>query len=298
MRSVLAILTGFIGALKYELVRLANLRSIRGVAFFAFFGSAILTLPAARHIVGLAHPLPPAPPLPRPAWSLLSANSSAAIPNGSAWSAALLHQYSPTQGGGAWVVAGGVVGMVLPGAVAACGAAWLGATSIRYEYRYGGGLLTFALLPRRIPVLLAKAVVAACAGALLCLGATVIAYWTARFGFRVSGVDVALPSHLMVSTPRALALAALGGALGVIGGAVLRMRLLATVAALAGGALVAAFLPHSTSLAMPYLAEAAQRLVRFTPGITYTAAIAILLSAPLALLALSGLLAVRRRRVA
>lgn len=296
--SMLATFTSFAGALKYELVRLGNPRGVRGVAFFALLGSAILTLPAARHIVGLAHPLPPAPPMPRLEWSLLSSNLQTGIPSGSAWSAALLQQYSPTQGGGAWVVAGGVVGMVLPGAVAACAAAWLGATSIGYEYRHGNGSLTFALLPRRVPVLLAKAVVAACFGVLLCLGATVVAYWTARLGFRAAGVDVALPLNLMLSVPRALGLAALGGALGVVGGAVLRMRMLSTVAALTGCALIAAFLPSSTSLAMPYLAEAAQRVVRLTPGVSYTAALALLLAIPLALLTLSGLVAVRRRRVA
>ena len=297
LRSLLATASGIVGALKYELVRLGSLRSLRGAAFFAFLGSAILTLPAARHMVGLAHPVPPGPPVPTPSLSLLSLASSAGVPSASGWSTALLHQYSPMHGGGAWVVNGGVVGMVLPGAVAACIAAWLGATSIGYEYRYGGGLLTFALLPRRVSVLVAKAVVAAFVGALLCLGATVVAYWTARLGFKVSGVEVALPSQLMLAGWRPLALAALCGALGVLGGAVLRLRLLATAVALAGGALVAVFLPRSTSLAMPYVAEAAQRAVRLTPGITDTAALGLLLALPLGVLMLSGVLAVRRRRV-
>lgn len=297
LRPLLATASGLVGALKYELVRLGNLRSLRGAAFFAFLGSAILTLPAARHMVGLAHPVPPGPPVPTPSLSLLSLGSSASVPSASGWSTALLHQYSPMHGGGAWVVNGGVVGMVLPGAVAACIAAWLGATSIGYEYRYGGGLLTFALLPRRGSVLVAKAVVAAFVGALLCLGATVVAYWTARLGFKVSGVEVALPSQLMLAGWRPLALAALCGALGVVGGAVLRLRLLTTAVALAGGALVAVFLPRSTSLAMPYVAEAAQRAVRLTPGITDTAALSLLLALPLSVLMLSGVLAVRRRRV-
>ncbi|HZP54222.1 hypothetical protein [Actinocrinis sp.] len=297
LRSLLATASGLVGALKYELVRLGNFRSLRGAAFFAFLGSAILTLPAARHMVGLAHPVPPGPPVPTPSLSLLSLASSASVPSASGWSTALLHQYSPMHGGGGWVVNGGVVGMVLPGAVAACIAAWLGATSIGYEYRYGGGLLTFALLPRRVSVLVAKAVVAAFVGALLCLGATVVSYWTARLGFKVSGVEVALPSQLMLAGWRPLALAALCGALGVVGGAVLRLRLLATAVALAGGALIAVFLPRSTSLAMPYVAEAAQRAVRLTPGITDTAALGLLLALPLSVLMLSGVLAVRRRRV-
>ncbi len=297
LRSLLATASGLIGALKYELVRLGNLRSLRGAAFFAFLGSAILTLPAARHMVGLAHPAPPGPPVPTPSLSLLSLAASANVPSASGWSTALLHQYSPMHGGGAWVVNGGIVGMVLPGAVAAGTAAWLGATSIGYEYRYGGGLLTFALLPRRVSVLVAKAVVAAFVGVLLCLGTTVVAYWTARLGFKVSGVEVALPSQLMLAGWCPLALAALCGALGVVGGAVLRLRLLTTAVALAGGALVAVFLPRSTSLAMPYVAEAARRAVRLTPGITDTAALSLLLAFPLAVLMLSGVLAVRRRRV-
>lgn len=297
LKSLLATISGFAGALKYELVRLGNPRSLRGAAFFAFLASAILTLPAARHMIGLAHPVPPGPPVPAPSSSLLSLVSSADGPSASAWSTALLHQYSPMNGGGAWVVDGGVVGMVLPGAVAACCAAWLGATSIGYEYRYGGGLLTFALLPRRVSVLVAKAVVAAFVGAVLCLGATVVAYWTARLGFKVAGVEVALPSQLMLAGWRPLALAALCGALGVVGGAVLRLRLLATAIALAGCTLVAVFLPRSTSLAMPYIAEAARRAVQLTPGISDTAALSVLLALPLAVLTLSGVLAVRRRRV-
>lgn len=301
MSSAVATIRAFLGALKYELVRLGNLRPVRGAALFALIGSALLTLPAARHMVGLAHPLPPAPPVPLPDLSILSPHSavgsSTNTVSGSAWVAALLHQYSPTRGGGAWVVAGGPVGMVLPGAAAACAAAWFGATAIEYEYRRGGGLLTFVVLPKRTTVLAAKAVVAACVGALLSLGATVVAYWTVRLGFRVADVQVALPTHLMLPGPRATALAALGGALGVIGGAVLRLRPLAVLAALAGCALVAAFLPRSTSLAMPYLADAALRAKQFTPGLTYAAAVELLLVMPLAALVLSGLVAVRRRRV-
>lgn len=317
MRRVLVTISNFSGALKYELARLANLRSFRGVALFALVGSAILTLPAARHMVGLAHPMPPAPPVPQLDLSQLSLShtdsaTATATPTATdsatataisdsaratAWAAALLHQYSPVHGGGAWVVAGGVVGMVLPGAATACAAAWFGATSIEYEYRHGGGLLTFVLLPKRVSVLVAKAVVAACVGALLCVAATAVAYWTARLGFRIAKVDVALPSHLMLAGPDAVGLAAVGGALGVVGGAVLRVRVLATAAALIGCALVAAFLPHSTSLAIPYLAEAAQGTVRLVSGVTYTVAVDLLLALPLAALVLSGLVAVRRRRV-
>ncbi|MBS2965838.1 hypothetical protein KGA66_22495, partial [Actinocrinis puniceicyclus] len=210
---------------------------------------------------------------------------------------ALLHQYSPTHGGGGWVVAGGVVGMVLPGAASACAAAWLGAASIGYEYR-GRGLLTFALLPRRVSVLLGKAVVSACLGALLCLCATVVAYATASLGFHMAGVPINLPSQLMLSTPRQVGLTAFAAALGVVGGTVLRARVPATAAALAGCALLAALLPRSTSLATPYVEETARRIERLVPGIDYTAALYLLPALGLTALVLSGLVAVRRRRLA
>lgn len=317
MNSVLATARAFIGSLKYELVRIGNPRSLRGPALFAFFGAALLTLPAARHIVGFPHPQSPLPILPpthpmqpvaRPGLSLfalgraVSSGTVIGTPvtpiSGPAWASALLNQYSPMHGGGGWVVAGGVAGMVLPGAAAACAAAWFGATAIGYEYRCGNGLLTFVLLPRRAAVLVAKTAVAAGVGALLCLGATVFAYSTARLGFRGTGVRVALPLHLMLPDPRAVALAALCGALGVVGGVVLRSRLLATVVALAVCSLVAAFLPHTTSLAAPYIANAALRAAHFVPGVNFTSALVLMLTLPLTVLMLSGLVAVRRRRVA
>ena len=67
MRSVLAAAAGVKGALRYELVRIARLRSVRGPVFLALLASAVLTLPAARHMVGLAYPLPPASPSHSPA---------------------------------------------------------------------------------------------------------------------------------------------------------------------------------------------------------------------------------------
>jgi hypothetical protein len=265
----------FIRALRYELVRARGLRSTRGIALLALIGSAIITLPAARQIVGLAHPLPP---------SL-------------AHRLALSHQPLPTHGGGAWVVAGGTAGMVLPGIVAACAAAWFGASSISYEYRYGGGLLTFALVPRRGAVLIAKAAVAAAFGAVLCAATTLVAYGTARLGFTLAGTQVTLPATLMTPALRSVALAALGGALGVFVTVVLRLRVLAAVVALAACALAAAALPASPSPAAPYLAEATRQAARLVPGVTYPAVLDLSLALPLLVVTLTGLVAVRRRRV-
>lgn len=197
-----------------------------------------------------------------------------------------------------WVIGGGVAGVVLPGFVAALGASWFGASSIGYEYRFGSGLLTFALVPRRGSVLLAKVVVAAGFGALLCPATTAVAYGTARLGFQVAGTHVALPVALLAPGAREVALAALGGVLGVFAGAVLRVRVFAAVAALAGCALVAAFLPRSSSPAVAYLDSAARFVVRLVPALTYGTVSGLLVALPLAALALAGLVAVRRRRVA
>lgn len=313
--SLISMIGSVISAVRYELARLRGIRSTRGAVLSALAGSALLTLPAARHMVGLMHPFPPLPSLPHPDRGNPDrayldhvypkhvypdhAYASRGYPGHSQLShvIALASQHTPMHAGGAWVVAGGVVGMVLPGAAAVWGAAWFGATSIGYEYRYRGGMLTFTLAPRRESVLIAKAVVAAGFGALLCLGTTAIAYGTAVLGFRAAGTPVALPVPLLVPGPRAVAVAALGGALGVFGGVVLRARLVATVSAVLGCVLVGAFLPRSSSLAMPYLGKAARYIVRLVPGVTYTAALDLLLVLPLTVLVLSGLVAVRRRRV-
>ena len=271
MRTVAAISS----SLRYELVRMFGTRTTRHITLLALLGSAILTLPAARQVVGLARPLPPSL-----ARQLLAS-----------------HQPLPAHGGGAWVVAGGAIGMAVPGIAAALGAAWLGATSIGYEDRYGGGLLTFALVPRRAAVLAAKAMVAAGFGAVLCAGTTVVAYGTARLGFTVAGTRVVLPPTLMVPALRELAMAALGGALGVFAGVVLRLRLVATLVALAGCALVAAVLPGTSSPAVPYLTRAVRYAVRMLPGTTSVTVLSVAVTLPLLVVVLSGLVAVRRRRV-
>lgn len=283
--SLLSAIGSVISALRYELARLRGVRALRGVMLSALFGSAILTIPAARHMIGLAHSLPPLPHSARPD----DAHINLMI--------ALVSQYTPMHGGGPWVAAGGMAGMVLPGVAAAWAAAWFGATSIGYEFRSRGGLLTFILVPRRGSVLVAKCAVAAGFGALLSLGTTAAAYGTARLAFRLSGTHLTLPFTLLAPQPRAAALAALGGALGVFAGAVLRVRALATFFAVIGCALVAAFLPRSSSLAIPYLVEAARYIVREVPGVTYSAAMNVLFAVPLVALVLSGLVAVRRRRV-
>jgi hypothetical protein len=286
-----------ISALQYELARLRGVRALRAVVLTALAGSALLTLPAARQMIGLGHPPEPQPRAASIGSIVSQAQFGHALDHASGLASYTL-QYTPTPGDGAWVVAGGVAGMVLPGLAAAFGAAWFGAASIGYEYRHGSGLLTFALVPRRGSVLVAKTIVAAGFGALLSLGTTAAAYGTARLGFRLAGAQVALPAALLAPGPREVALAALGGALGVFAGAALRVRPLATPSALTGCALVAAFLPRSSSLAVPYLAEAVRFIVRALPALTYASASALLLGTPFVLLALAALVAIRRRRVA
>lgn len=304
--GLVSVIGGVTSALRYELARLRGVRSMRGVVLSSLAGSALLTLPAARHMVGLMHPVPPLPVgrLSGPGHGDPGGGGRGHVPLDSSQlnhqlshAFAFVSQYTPTHGGGAWVVAGGLVGMVLPGAAAAWGAAWFGATSVGYEYGYRGGLLTFTLVPRRSSVLMAKAIAAAVFGVLLCPGTTIAAYCTAMLGFRVAGTHVVLPAVLLAPRPRAVGVAALGGALGVFGGAVLRARTAATVSAVAGCVLVAAFLPRSSSLAIPYLGAAARYVVRLVPGVTYTAVLDLLLALPLAALVLSGLVVVRRRRV-
>ena len=287
---------GVISALRYELARLRGVRSLRGVVLTALTGSALLTLFAARQMVGLGRPLQPQPRSARVGALASQTDLSHALSHASGLVSQL--QYTPMPCDGAWVVAGGAAGMVLPGIAAALGAAWFGAASIGYEYRYGSGLLTFALVPRRGFVLVAKTVVAAAFGALLSLGTTAVAYGTARVGFHVAGTQIGLPAGLLAPGPREVAMAALGGVLGVFAGAVLRVRVLATLSALVGCVLVAASVPRSSSLVVPYLVEAVRYVVRVVPTLTFATASNVLVGVPLVVLAWAGLVAVRRRRVA
>jgi hypothetical protein len=286
-----------IGALRYELARLRGPRSLRGAVLVSLTSSALLTLLAARQMVGQGRPRQPQSRSAQIGALASQTDLSHALSHVFGLASQLQSHYTPMPGDGAWVVAGGVAGMVLPGIAAAFGAAWFGATAIGYEYRYGSGLLTFALVPRRGSVLVAKIVVAAAFGALLSLGTTAIAYGTARVGFHVAGMQIGLPAALIVPEPREVAMAALGGVLGVFAGAVLRVRVLATLSALVGCALVAAFVPRSSSLAVPYLAEAVRCTVRVVPTLTYSTAADLLVGVPLVVLAWAGLVAVRRRRI-
>jgi hypothetical protein len=267
------ILVSTISALRYELARTAGARATRAVALLALLASAVLTLPAARQIVGL---VPAAPGHP-------------ALPGHRGWQ-------PPPFGHGAWVVAAGVVGALIPGAVAACGAAWLGASSVKDEYRHGNALITYALVPRRRAVLVAKAIVAVFCGAFLCAATTASAYAMARLGFEAARTKVAMPLGLLVPAPRAVAFSSLAGVVGVLGGAVLRLRVLTAALALAVCGVAHAVLPGSSSPAEPRLSNAVRK-VSPLPGMTSPAVLGLALGLVLFVLAVSALVAVSRRRV-
>ena len=199
-------------AAAYEATRLRTRRSTFGVFGLAMFASALVTLPAARAAV-------------------TSGNPQAHV---------------------AWVVAGGSAGMVLPGAVAALAAAWLGAGLVTEDYRHGLGLTTYTRLPRRGAELLGKLLVALVVGITLASATRLAAYVTAVGGFALTrgssaaqhlslGVVLALP------TPAESCFAALGGLLGVLCAPVLRLRLLTVPAAGLLAALIAALAPGSRS---------------------------------------------------
>jgi hypothetical protein len=195
--------------------------------------------------------------------------------------------------GGAGVVAGGIVGAVLPATMAALGAAWIGASSITYEYRYGGGLITYVLVPSRSAVLLAKAIAVALVGAALCFGTTLVAYGMAKLGFTVAGTKIDVPPLLMMPAVREVAIAALCGALAVAVCAVLRVRLFAVLVSAGLCAAVAATLPGSASPLVPDIGRAVQFLVANVPVVSFREAlfgVAVLWWA-------TALMVVRRRRV-
>jgi len=343
-----ALAAALLSALRYELTRLAATRSTRTVSLLSLLGSALITLPAARSAVGLAHSR--AAEIARlggarltldrggvmasfggerfmtvrsdavlgrtisvPAtWLRHGFGSSGSVRTASALvgrggAQALAHGVGKGTGhtatslaaavsahaGGAGVVAGGVVGAVLPAAMAALAAAWVGASSIVHEYRDGGALVTYVLVPHRGAVLFAKALAAALFGALLCFGTTLAAFGTARLGFGVAGTRIDVPSELMVPAAREFAIAALCGALAVPACVVLRTRLLAVPLAAAAGALVAATLPGSTSPLLRFLGTARRFLAADLPEVS----IRTLMAAAAALLWVSALVVVRKRRV-
>jgi len=354
MSRILTLVTALFSALRYELTRLAAARSTRNVGLLSLLGSALITLPAARSAVGLAHSR--AAEIARLSGARLTLDrggmmasfgggrfttvrSDAVIGRTISVPATWLHHGLGTSGsiraasavvrhsgahalahgtsagistgtgagraatslaaavrahaGGAGVVAGGIVGAVLPATMAALAAAWVGASSIVYEYRDGGALVTYVLVPRRGAVLLAKALAAALFGALLCFGTTLAAFGTAKLGFGVARTRIDVPSELMVPATREIAIAALCGALAVPACAVLRTRLLAVPLAAAAGALVAATLPGSTSPLIRFLGTARRFLAAGLPEVS----IRTLMAAAAALMWVSALVAVRRRRV-
>ena len=352
MSRSLTVVTALLSALRYELTRLAAARSTRNVGLLALLGSALITLPAARSAVGLAHSqaaeiarlsgarltldrggmmasfgggrfmtVRPDAVIGRTisvpaAWlqhgfgrsgairaasavvrrggaHMLAHHAGSGLGTGTGHAATSLAAAVSAHAGGAGVVAGGLVGAVLPATMAALAAAWIGASSIVYEYRDGGALITYVLVPRRGAVLLAKALAAALFGALLCFGTTLAAFGTARLGFGLARTRIDVPSELMIPATREIAIAALCGALAVPACAVLRTRLLAVPLAAAAGALAAATLPGSASPLTRFLGPARRFLEADLPEVSIRA----LMAAAAVLMWVSALVAVRRRRV-
>jgi hypothetical protein len=241
----------------YEATRLVTRRSTLGVAGLAMFGSALITLPAAR----------------------------AAVTSGAPQSRV------------GWVVAGGPVGVIVPGTVAVLAAAWLGAGLVTEDYRYGLGLSTYARLPRRGAGLAGKLAVAAWVGLLLAVLTRASAFLTALGGFALAhgtaaGGPVSPPYGLVLPSIAELFFATLGGMVGVLSAAVVRLRVLAALAAWGFGAVVAALVPHSAS---PYTLRIVRLLAR--SGLPVTPSAAALPELALFVLAAAALVAVRRRHV-
>ena len=191
-------LTSLARALRYELFRLRTTVSVRVLTVLALLTVALITLPAAHEL--------------------------SAQPGG-----LRLAGYSAIS----WVVGGGRAGAVLPGCVAGAVAAWLGASSIDYDYRHGTALALFASIPRRGAVLLAKTLVVAAFGTVLQLAATALAFGTATLGFLMAGSERSLPAGTALAAPAALVSAAACGVFALLLTAVVRVRLVAWAGALA-----------------------------------------------------------------
>jgi hypothetical protein len=241
----------------YEATRLVTRRSTLGVVGLAMFGSALITLPAARAAV------------------------TSGVP----------------QSRVGWVVAGGSAGVVVPGTVAVLVAAWLGAGLVTEDYRYGLGLSTFTRLPRRGAGLAGKLAVAAWVGLLLAVLTRASAYFTALGGFALAhstaaSGPVSPPYGLVLPGAAELFFAALGGMVGVLSAPVVRFRLLAVTAAWGFGAVAAALVPYSAS---PYTLRIVRLLAR--SGLPVAPAAVALPELVLFALTASALVAVRRRQV-
>lgn len=198
-------MTSLARALRYELFRLRTTVSIRVLTVLALLAVALITLPAARDL--------------------------SAQPGGSR-----LAGY----GAISWVVGGGRAGAVLPGCVAGAVAAWLGASSVDYDYRHGTALALYASIPRRGAVLLAKALVVATFGIMLQLAASALAFGTATLGFVMAGSGRSLPAGAALAAPAALVAAAGCGVFALLLTSVVRVRLVAWAGTLGLAAAVAA----------------------------------------------------------
>lgn len=260
-------LTGVRDAVRYEVTRLRTTRSTRIAAVLALLGSALLTLPAARHAAQLAGPTGFGP--------------------------------GPA-GAAAHVVTGGAVGRVLPVAAVVVAAAWIGAASVADEYRHGSAQLSYLLLPRRSAVLVAKVLVSAVFGAVLCLLCHAFAFGTARLGFIVASSAVEVPARLVLpASALPPIVAALGGAVGVLAGASLRFRLLAVPIAVACCAAVTAVVTGAADPASTYLGTAATSISQVATriGLPRNAVSAEAIPAAVIIaLAFAAVLTTRRRR--
>ena len=260
-------LTGVRDAVRYEFARLRTTRSTRTAAVLALLGSALLTLPAARHAAQFAGPT--------------------GFGHGPA-------------GAAAHVVSGGVVGQVLPAAAVVLAAAWVGAASVADEYRYGSAQLTYLVLPRRSTVLTAKVLVSALFGAVLCFLGHAVAFGTARLGFVIASSAVEVPARLVLPGSALPPLAAaLAGATGVLAGASLRFRLLAVPVAVACCAAVTAVVLGADDPASTYLGTAATSISQAATHIGLpqdSVSVKAIPAAAIIALALAAVVTVRRRR--
>jgi hypothetical protein len=244
-------------AAAYEATRLRTRRSTLGLMCLAVFGSALATLPAAREVVDSGYP----------------------------------------QQHVAWVVAGGTAAMILPGAVAVLGTAWLSAGMVTEDFRHGIALTTYTRLPRRGAQLLGKLAVALLLGLVLASATRLAAYLTALGGFALArgssaAEHVSIGFMLALPTPAECLFVGFGGVLGVLLAPVVRLRVLAAAGAWLAAALVAALAPGSRS---PYTQDAVYAMVRLGLPAEETA-----LALPCVLLTvflLAALAAVRRRRI-
>ena len=260
-------LTGVRDAVRYEFTRLRTTRSTRTAAGLALLGSALLTLPAARHAAANAGPT--------------------GFGHGPA-------------GAAANVVSAGVVGHVLPVAAVVLAAVWVGVASIADEYRHGSAQLAYLLLPRRSTVLAAKVLVSAIFGAVLSLLGHAVAFGTARIGFIVASSAVQVPARLALpGSALPPIVAALGGAVGVLAAASLRFRLPAVLVAVACCAAVTAVVTGAADPASTYLSTAATSISQAATHIGLprnAVSVQAIPAAALIALTLAAVLTVRRRR--